>query len=196
MPATRSEVKGLWFTTARRYVLDVHGRDVLAAVLEDIPAEHRLAMRSPLPSQWYPEETLQQSLAAANRVMARGSRERMLELLEECSIIGINHFFRIALRITTTTFALRMLPTTWTHMRRGPGRMSVELRAGEGIVEYSSFPYFDDPNYRLLVLGTLRPLLRLSTGREPRVEIAEYTTDSLRAIVRFGREGGTLRNIT
>jgi hypothetical protein len=185
----RSEVKGLWFTTARRFMLDAHGRDALAAVIEDIPEEHRRALAAPLPSQWYPEETLQESLGAASRVMARGSRDKMLELLEGCSIVGVNHFFRIALRITTTTFALRMLPTTWTHMRRGPGRMSVDLRAGEGIIDYADFPYFGDLNYRLLVLGTLRPLLRMSTGREPNVEIERYDKSSLRAIVRFGREG-------
>jgi hypothetical protein len=185
----RSEVKGLWFVTARRYMLDAHGRDALAAVIEEIPPEHRSALVDPLASQWYPEETLQESLAAASRVMARGNRDKMLELLEGCSIVGVNHFFRIALRITTTAFALRMLPTTWSHMRRGPGRMTVDLRAGEGIVDYLDFPYFDDLNYRLLVLGTLRPLLRLSTGREPRVEIERYEKSSLRAIVRFGREG-------
>jgi hypothetical protein len=182
-------VKGIWFATARRFILDAHGRDALAAVIEDIPRDHRRGLSAPLASEWYPEETLQESLAAANRVMARGNRERMLELLEGCSVVGVNHFFRIALRITTTSFALRMLPTTWSHMRRGPGRMTVDLRAGEGIVDYLDFPYFDDLNYRLLVLGTLRPLLRLSTGREPRVEIERYEKDSLRAIVRFGRDG-------
>jgi hypothetical protein len=185
----RSEVKGIWFATARRYMLDAHGRDALAAVIEEVPADHRDALSAPLASQWYPEEALQESLRAASRVMARGNRDKMLELLEGCSIVGVNHFFRIALRITTTAFALRMLPTTWAHMRRGPGRMEVDLRAGEGIVDYLDFPYFDDLNYRLLVLGTLRPLLRLSTGREPRVDIERYDARSLRAIVRFGRDG-------
>src|SRR5579859_5010427 len=58
----RSEVKGIWFATARRYMLEARGRDALAAVIEDIPPEHRRALAAPLPSQWYPEETLQESL--------------------------------------------------------------------------------------------------------------------------------------
>lgn len=182
-------MKGLWFATARRYVLDRHGRDVLAAVVEEMPPAHRHALISPFPSEWYAEEMLQSALAATSRVMARGNRDRMLEILEDCTVIGVNHFFRIALRITTTNFAVRMLPTAWAHMRRGPGKLRVDLLAGEGVVEYSRFPYFDDINYRLLVLGTLRPLMRMSTGREPRVEIAEYRSDYLRAMVRFGRDG-------
>ena len=180
------EVKGLWFSSARRYVLEAHGPDALAAVVEQVPAAHRESLAAPLASAWYPEVSLQECLAAANRVLARGNRERMLEVLEGCAVVGVNRFFRIALQLTSTAFALRTLPATWAHMRRGPGTMRVTIDDRVATIDYARFPFFDDPNYRLLVLGTLRPLLRLSTGYEPRVEIVRYTTDTLQAKVAFG----------
>lgn len=183
--AVMSEVKGAWFVSARRYTLEQHGRDALAEVLGEMPAEHRSALSEPLASQWYPEAAMQEALGACFRVIARGDRQRMISVIEGCAVVGVNTFFRIALRITTTTFALRMLPTTWGLLRRGAGKMDVDIEERHAVIRYSAFPYFDDPNYRALVSGTLRPLLRMSTGREPDVEITDWTADTLRAVVRF-----------
>jgi hypothetical protein len=154
-------------------------------MLDEIPRAHRHAMAAPLVSQWYPEETMQHSLAAASRVLARGNRDRMIEVLEGCTEIGVNTFFRIALRITTTPFALKAAAATWPLVRRGPGRMTVTVTGHRATIEYTHFPYFDDVNYRLLVLGTIGPLLRLSTGKTAQVEIVSWTRDSLRAHVSF-----------
>jgi hypothetical protein len=182
--SAHSEIKGIWFVTARRLLSERFPRE-LEAVVSAMPREHRSAMADPLASRWYPEEALQASMGAVNRLIARGDKDRMTELLEDCTVIGVNHFFRIALRLTTTTFALRMIPVAWDHLRRGPGGVKVGIEGRTAHVEYETFPYFDDVNYRLLVLGTLRPLLRLSTGKAPDVEIERYSKDSLRAIVRF-----------
>ena len=182
-----SEVKGLWFVAARRWVVQDLGEEALRAVLGELQGVAREALEDPLPSHWYPEEALQKGLDAARRVLVADDPDRMLDLLERVTLIGINAFWRTALRVTTTAFALRALPVSWKHIRRGPGSMDVEIEDGVARVQYREFPYFDDPNYRLLVLGTLRPLLRCSTGQDVPVTIASYTKHALTAVVRFGQ---------
>ncbi len=179
-----SEVKGIWFVTARRYLLERHPR-LYPEVLAAMPSAHRDAMAEPLTSRWYPEETMRAALSAVSEIVARGDRSRMLAMFDGCTELGVNHFFRIALRLTSTQFALRLLPTMWDRLRRGPGRLAVTVGPRSATIDYSSFPYFDDVNYRLLVEGTLGPVLRLSTGREARVMIDRWTKDSLRAVVDF-----------
>lgn len=180
-----SEVKGIWFVSARKWVLTDLGEPALRSVLAELDGIAREALEAPLSSHWYPEEALQRSLDAARRVLCDDDSDRMLEMLERVSLVGINTFWRTALRITSTDFALRALPVSWRHIRRGPGEMSVDIENGVAKIQYRYFPYFDDPNYRVLVLGTLRPLLRVSTGHEVPVTIAQYTKDTLTAVVRF-----------
>lgn len=184
-PIAPSEVKGIWFVSARKWVVQDVGEDALRAVIAELSGVAREALEDPLASHWYPEEALQHSLDAARRVLAGDSADRMLELLEQVTLVGINLFWRTALRITSTEFALRALPISWKHIRRGPGEMAVEIERGLAKIHYRNFPYFDDPNYRLLVPGTLRPLLRVSTGHEVPVTVVSYNRDSLTAHVRF-----------
>jgi len=184
-PLDDSEVKGAWFVTARRFALDTHGELGLRAVIERMKPRHRHALANPLTSMWYPEEAMQDAFAASRVVMTDGTDEKMIEMFEGCSLVGINHFWRIALRVTSTEFAIRMLPSTWRHMRRGPGTMSVEVDGRHAKIHYRRFPYFDDVNYRLLVVGTLRPLLRISTGRQANVQIAGFGKTWLDAEVDF-----------
>jgi hypothetical protein len=185
-PLDYSEIKGAWFVTARRFALEEYGEETLSAIVLRMKSRYRHALASPLTSDWYDEEAMQTALAAARATLTDGTDDSMLGVLERCTLVGINHFWRIALRVTTTEFAVRMLPTTWRHMRRGPGTMSVLLEEGRAIVQYKRFPYFDDPNYRLLVVGTLGPLLRISTGREPRVTISGFGKTWLDAEIVFG----------
>jgi hypothetical protein len=147
--------------------------------------KYRGALESPLTSAWYPEEAMQNAFAATKEVLAEGSDEKMVHLFEGCALLGINHFWRIALRVTSTEFAVRMLPATWRHVRRGPGTMAVLVDGRHAKIHYARFPYFDDVNYRSLVLGTLRPLLRISTGFAPRVTIAGFAKSWLDAEIEF-----------
>lgn len=183
--AETSEVKGLWFVTARRYAVQEHGDAGLRSVLADLPAEVRPSLAEPLPSHWYPESHLQQCLDACRRVLAGNDPDRMQDLLAGCTLIGINAFWRVALRVTTPQFALRALPVSWRHMRRGRGYMRVEIEGSVGRIHYGDFPFFDDSNYRLLVLGTLEPLLSISTGNRVPVTIVSHTKSSLTAQVRL-----------
>ena len=63
--------------------------------------------------------------------------------------------------------------------------MRVEIEGSVGRIHYSDFPFFDDSNYRLLVLGTLEPLLSISTGNRVPVTIVSHTKTSLTAQVRL-----------
>ena len=150
-----------------------------------MPPEHRPIMRDPITSDWYPEGALGASLKATREVIGRGSDAGTLTAIEGCTLEGIRRFWSVALRLTTTHFALQMLPSTWSHMRRGPGKLEVVTEPDRSVVRYSAFPYFDDVNYRLLVLGTLRPLMRTSTGTRAQVEIVGHGDDWLDAEIVF-----------
>jgi hypothetical protein len=71
-------------------------------------------------------------------------------------------------------------------MRRGPGTLAVEVAGSEARVYYAHFPYFDDVNYRLLVIGTVGPLMRLSTRGKAEVTILGHGKDWLTARIGFG----------
>ncbi len=180
-----SYVKGMWFVAGRRYIAREHGEEVLAKVVDAMPPEHREALAEPITSDWYPEGALGASLQACRDVVSGGTDAGLLSFMEGCSVEGIHRFWSVALRITSTHFAVRMLPATWRHMRRGPGKLEVLVEPDRAVVRYSSFPYFRDVNYRLLVLGTLRPLMRISTATKAQVEIVGYGDDWLDAEIIF-----------
>lgn len=176
-----SEVKGLWFTSARRYVLESFGQDALDAVVAHMGPEHGAILGSALSSEWYPEEPLQRLLAAFDEVLARGDPAEFVHVTEEASLVGIHHFFRALLRLVPPGMMLRKIPTMWNIMRRGPGR--VEGETG-GIVRYSRFPFFDDALYRLMTKGAIQALMQLC-GTRADVELGAHTSDSLVVEVRW-----------
>jgi hypothetical protein len=179
-----SEVKGLWFTVGRRYVVENAGQEALNALIAHMGPAHGAILSSALPSEWYPEETLQRTLAAMNEVMARGNPASFVHTIEEASLLGIHHFFRALLRIVPPGMMLRKIPTMWNIMRRGPGRVAVQTGDGGGVVRYSRFPYFDDTRYRLLTKGAIQALMRLCATQAD-VELGEHTSDSLVVEVRW-----------
>jgi len=140
----RSEVKGPWFVAMRAWLDANASGEVSARVLERMPAEHRGALREPLPSEWYPEEALASALAAVDAEIARGDREAFLALMEACTEIGLSRFFRVLLRISTPGFVLRQVPTMWRQIRRGAGEVEVVEQDGIAELRYRAFPWFED----------------------------------------------------
>jgi hypothetical protein len=174
-----SEVKGLWFTVGRRYVLERYGPELLDECVARLGERHGIVLAEPLPSAWYPEETLQQMLAVLDVVLARGDPGEFVQIIEECSLLAVNHFFRALLRLVPPATMLRKVPTMWGLVRRGVGRVAVDADETHGVVRYTDFPYFDDAHYRLLTIGALRSLMVLCERRDARVEIVQHTSDSL-----------------
>jgi hypothetical protein len=187
MPAPRpvSEVKGLWFTVGRRFVLERYGQEMLDVCVARLGERHGAALRDPLPSQWYPEETLQQMLGVLYIVVAQGDQARYVDIIEESSLIAVHHFFRALLRLVAPATMLRKIPTMWGLIRRGTGKVAVEADDAQATVRYSDFPYFDDVHYRLLTLGAIRALMTLCGATQARVELVAHTHDSLTVAVAY-----------
>jgi hypothetical protein len=187
MPSTRSpsEVKGLWFTVGRRYILENYGEEMLAACIARLGDKHGAIFAEALPSEWYPEEALQQTLGVLAMVVAGGDMDEYARVIEDCSLLAVHHFFRALLRLVPPATMLRKVPTMWGLIRRGAGKVVVEADEVHGIVRYSEFPYFDDVNYRFLSLGAIRSLMTLCGATKARVELAGHTRDSLRVDVSY-----------
>ena len=185
--SSQFQVKGVWFTTARRYVLERHGDDTLARVAEEMPEAMRAALTAPLASLWYSEEALQQGMQAIHRVVADGDSDRFVAIMQACTELGVSHFFRALIRLGTPAMVLRKVPAMWSLIRRGPAaRIAVDADAVRAVVSYADFPYFDDPNYRSLTVGSLRAVTWICARRVPRVEIVSHARDALSVIVSYG----------
>ena len=84
----RSEVKGVWFAAARRY-LDQHPAQS-EAVLAFMDDRHRSALQNPLASEWYPEEALQDTWLQAWRNVIGGLIAAVLSYAAGKYLIGGN----------------------------------------------------------------------------------------------------------
>lgn len=176
-----SEVKGAWFVSAQAY-LGAEG--ALPAVLAAVPPTHRGALADPVPSAWYPEASLKATLDAMRRVHAPAPAA-FVDAIDACTVIGTSRFFRALLALSTPGFVLRRVPTMWSKIRRGAGTVEVETDEGTATLRYRAFPYFADENYRLLTVGSLRAVVRTTTGRTPSVEIVQATDLDLDVRVRW-----------
>lgn len=183
MDGDRSEVKGSWFVTGRAYLLREGGDGLLQRVGKHLADDRRPCLFEPIASLWYPEEDLQCVLSGVRSEVALGSSGRFLTCMEGCTEIGINRFFRVLLRLTSTPFVLRQVPTMWRQIRRGAGTVEVEERDGVIVVRYSAFPYFADENYRIMTQGSLMALVAASTGERPDVHIEDFGADWLNVTV-------------
>ena len=181
----RSEVKGIWFDSARTFVLRRHGPDVLARLVAELPPEIQPVLRDPIAAEWYPEECLAHMLAAVRRQLTDGSQSDFMRLLEEITIDGVGRFFRLVLSLSSPTFVLKKVPVLWGRMRRGQGRVEVEVRDAVVQVRYADFPWFDDENYRLMTLATLRGVARACGARSAWAEPVRWTADSFVVDVRW-----------
>ncbi|HEY3822581.1 MAG TPA: hypothetical protein VGL81_35695 [Polyangiaceae bacterium] len=180
-----SEVKGLWFTVGRKYILETYGQETLDTCVARIGGRHGAILAEPLSSAWYPEESLQQTLGVIHVVVAREDPELYVRMMEECSLLAVHHFFRALLRLVPPPVMLRKIPKMWTLIRRGLGQVTVAADETHALVRYSEFPYFDDVNYRLLTLGAVRSLMILCGAQHARVELAAHTRDSLAVDVAY-----------
>lgn len=180
------EVKGLSFTTVRTYIEERYGEAHLQAIARDIPASHRGAFERPLPSQWYPEESLQLAMRATADVIADGNVERFERFLVDATSYGISRFFRVLLRMSGTPFVLRQLPTLQRRIRR-PVHVRVEEQNREVMVYYDDFPFFDDPLYVARARAAVRALIRASTQPHSSVTTVDSGYDWL--TIRVGLDG-------
>ncbi len=154
-------------------------RGDLDRMLDRMPSEHRGALEGSLTSQWYSEEALASALRAIDLELTRGDTAAFVDIIDACTEIGVSRFFRVLLRISTPRFVLRQVPTMWRQIRRGDATVEIVDVGDDVEVRYGAFPFFAEPLYELLTLGSLRALLRTCTGTNPRLEIAHRSSDAL-----------------
>ena len=180
-----SEVKGLWFVVARSYLIDRYDPDLPFRMADLVDPALRQTILEPMRSAWYPEASLQQFMAAFDELVTHGDRKRLVAAFEECTLQGVHRFFQALLRLTNPDFLLKKTPVLWNFVRRGAGFVTVEADETRAIVRYREFPYFEDRNYQLLALGTLRPLAALCGGTTARADVLDYGKDWLDVEVKF-----------
>lgn len=177
-----SEVKGVWFISARRF-LEENGRGaVVDRVSARLPAQFRGAFTEPSASEWYPEEALAVTLRLLREEGGAARDDEFIALIEGITLVGINRFFRLLLSVASADFVLRKIPVMWDHIRRGDGRVVVETSTAGATIRYSMFPWFHDPVYPLMTLGSIRALLRV-VGVHSEVRCGALTRTSMEVIV-------------
>jgi hypothetical protein len=189
MSDAEPQAKGVWFVTARRLLLDVHGQEMLARVARRMGDEHARTLLEPMASAWYPELSFQSAMGAVMEETCGGDQERFVDFIEACTILGINRFLRVVLSLTSPARVLAKMPAFWARHRQHNGKLTVDIDERRALLHYTEFPFFGDRNYRIAVRGILRKTLEVSSGARPEVTVREYEQDRLLVEVRFAPHG-------
>src|SRR3974390_36445 len=142
--AMRSEVKGVWFMTARRYLLQDHGEEAFERYVAAAPEASRGAMRDPVVSRGYPEETMRDAVTAFHAEIARGDDAAFTAAMERCAVLGVHWFVQLLLSVTTPRYLLRLVPAVIKQTRRGPVRCAVDVRDNAATLRFTGQPYAND----------------------------------------------------
>ncbi len=122
----RSEVKGIWFVTARRYILSEYGQEAFDRYAAAVPEHIRADVIDPVVSAWYPEEMLRDALTAFHAEVAAGDDDVFSQAMERCSVLGVHWFVQILVSVATPEYLLRLMPATLRILapRTGAGQRS------------------------------------------------------------------------
>lgn len=170
----RSEVKGAWFVTAKRYLLEDYGPDVFDSYVAGIPEAHREWVREPTVSRWYPEDMMRDALTSFYVEVARGNDGVFTAAMERCAVLGTHWFLQLLVSVTTPRYLLRLVPTALSQIRRGPVRVQIDTRDDGATLRFSGQPYADDLRYRLATPAIVRSLMSLCVGQSARASLTFY----------------------
>jgi hypothetical protein len=169
-----SEVKGAWFVTARRYVVQDHGEEVFARYWQSAPDASRDAIRDPVVSRWYPETVMRDALEAFYEEVCNRDADKFMAAMERCTVLGTHWFVQVLVSVSTPRYLLRLLPAALRQLRRGQVRMTVDVRDGDATLRFMNHPFSDHPCYRLATPAILRAVLGLCVGQSARATLVEY----------------------
>jgi hypothetical protein len=169
-----SEVKGVWFVTAKRYLLEDYGPEMFDRYVAGVPEAHREWVREPLASRWYPEEMMRDAMNAFHTVVARGNDAVFTAAMERCAVLGIHWFLQLLLSVTTPRYLLRLVPTALAQIRRGPVRVHIDAREGGATLRFTGQPYAADPRYRLATPAIMRSLMSVCVGQSARATLTHF----------------------
>jgi hypothetical protein len=168
----RSEVKGYWFVTMRRYVVQEHGQAIFDRYIAAVPEAIRETVRDAVVSHWYPEETLRDALIPFHAIVTGGSDSIFSTAMERAGGMGVNWFLRVLASAATPAYLLRLLPTTLSRLRRGPVRVAVVMHERAATLRFTGQPYADDPRYKLATPAFVRALLGVCVGPTVRAHLS------------------------
>ena len=174
-----SEVKGAWFMTARRYILQDCGEEVFTRYVEAAPEESRDAMAEPVVSRWYPETVMRDALESFFREVTYRDPDRFTGAMERCTVLGTHWFLQVLVSVTTPRYLLRLLPTALRQVRRGSVRLVLDVRENAATLRFA-----DHPCYRLATPAIMRSTLSLCVGQSARAVLTEY--DATTQVVELG----------
>jgi hypothetical protein len=178
-------VKGVWFVTTKRYVLETYDEGMLAAIARAVPEENRGALLDPLPSAWYHEDVFQQALRAVMEVVAHHDPAVFGDFIEACTVLGVNMFFRVMLRITSPAFLMRNMPTMFRQYRRNDWHCEAQADERHAVLTWRGCPYLADRTYRYFLVAVLLKCTELCSGQRPKVDILAHGPDSVTTRVLF-----------
>lgn len=167
-------MKGIWFVTSRRYVLQEYGHDVFERYVQAAPRAYRDLLRDPVVSRWYSEETLRDALAAFHAVVTGSNDATFQAAMERCTVLGVHWFLQILASVTTPSYLLRLLPPTLNQIRRGPVRVQVVTDVRSATLRFTGQPYADDPRYLLSTPAIVRSIVALCVGPVARARLTYH----------------------
>ncbi len=183
--AGQALVKGVWFVTARRHLVEAHGASALHAVARAMKLDHGPMLLEGLASEWYPEDAFQDALAAVMLQVARQDTKVFCEFIEECTVLGVNMFFRVLLRATSTAFLIRKMPVLSRQYRRNDWQCLAEADDHRATLEWKGCPYLGDRNYRLYLVAMLVKCAELCSNRRPAAEVAGHGDDWIKLQIAY-----------
>ena len=184
-------VKGVWFVTARRHLLEEHGATKLAEVARSMADAHRTALLEPMASTWYPEDAFQDALHAVMQEVAHHDLLAFSNFIEACTVLGVNTFFRVLLRITSPAFLMRQMPALGRQYRKNDWECEVQADERRAVLRWRACPYLADRTYRLYVVAMLVKCSELCTGKRPQCDVLAHGRDSMTVQVVY-RSGSIL----
>ena len=170
----RSEVKGVWFVTAKRYLLEDYGPEMFDRYVAGVSEAHREWVREPAVSRWYPEEMMRDAMNSFYTVVARGNDAVFTAAMERCAVLGIHWFLQLLLSVTTPRYLLRLVPTALAQIRRGPVRVQIDAREDGATLRFTGQPYAGDLRYRLATPAIVRSLMSVCVGQSARATLTSF----------------------
>ncbi len=184
----RSEVKGVWFATAKKYASEKFGPLAVADLIANVGPACAEVLTHGIASAWYPEEIFGEALAGIRHVLAGDDSALFVRVMEEATLVGVNRFISSLIGKANPAFVMRRVPAMWAHVRRGPAVVTVDATDAGAEVHYSQFPYFGDENYVYLTQGSLRALVAICQ-RTANVRIASHGRTHLSLAVTWSARG-------
>lgn len=160
-------------------VVEIFGRDAVAAVSERLPAAVRATtLERPVPP-WVPETHMIAFCAAVDHVLAKGDDKLLRKWTARAIDDGFGVARRVLLTIATPPVIVRRASELWRD-EFGAGRLvAYGTQPNEAMITLHDHPFTENPRMRLVVAEALRRTLELAGAEDA---AAAYDPESARTL--------------